>query len=67
MTQVGGSNTSTVETCGTPGKLELAQTSSSEIRVQELMCGKRALSPVQRAFSSPVVLSSRAMVQLETA
>ena len=46
-----------VLTCGVPGKLELAQTSSALMRVQELMWGKRLGSPDHSAFFSPVALS----------
>jgi hypothetical protein len=61
-----GSNISTVLTCGTPGKLELAQTRSLAITAHELMCGKRAFSPTHSARFSPVFLSKRTSLKLLT-
>jgi hypothetical protein len=64
---VTGSKISTVLTCGAPGKFELAQTRSPPNKAQELICGKRDLSPVHSARFSPVFLSSRTMLKLLTA
>jgi hypothetical protein len=61
-----GSKNSTELTWGEAGKLELAQTRSAPMMAHELMCGKRALSPVHDARFSPVALSKRTISKLRT-